>query len=97
MRCHLILHQVKNATVCQVHVASSAIAEYIFGFTAGTNKYLTTYASEHCCITFGPHPQVYLMGCNKNLTTYPPGVREIIAENLVTFYGAVDEAEVMPY
>jgi hypothetical protein len=59
---HLLLHQKsRNGKKCQLHIASSATAKYAFGREGGVKKYLTKFVSDLYVITFGPHPQVFLM------------------------------------
>ena len=73
-RRHLLLARVANPDkTFQLHIPSAATAFYIMGLEKGSEKYLMKYVSKNLkfTITIGCHPQVFLMGAQKNRTVYP--------------------------
>ena len=91
-RRHLLLARVANPDkTFQLHIPSAATAFYIMGLEKGSEKYLMKYVSKNLkfTITIGCHPQVFLMGAQKNRTVYPVDIAKVMARHLVELYSPV--------
>ena len=68
---------------CKIQVCSSYVAEFLFGYGTGIDKYLVVIKSDYgYTITFCVHPQHKLMGLWKNERLFPPDLKEIMSEIL---------------
>ncbi|KAL7497240.1 hypothetical protein ACHAWT_005349 [Skeletonema menzelii] len=90
IKMHSLLFQKVNGTVekLQIHVASSATSWYVFGLK-GISKYYRKVLGQTYCMTYGFHPQGWLMGIGKNEVVYPQSLLKIMARNLIGVYRSV--------
>ena len=92
LQMHILLFKASGQRCkLQIHVASAATAKYIFGFAQGLQKYLTRFIADSFVISFGLHPQAYLMGICKNVKVYHQYVRGYMMETLRLVYSNVYE------
>jgi hypothetical protein len=74
----------------QVHVASSATADYAFGLGRGTEKYTLKIVTPHVSQTWGLHAQGWLMNVTKGKEhIYPKALRRLMARHIVEVYSNV--------
>jgi len=93
---HAILYKILYPhKVLRIHVASSWVALYIFGYGSGPEKYcLTNLLSNLVKLSVGLHAQGWLMCMNQSERFFPPDARQALNQNLVDCYIDIIEMDV---
>eukprot|EP00986_Skeletonema_menzelii_P013973 scaffold8686_cov122-Skeletonema_menzelii.AAC.3 len=83
------LEEASKLTRLEFHFCSAASSSYILGYPKGVQKYQQRFVFDSFCLSVGPHPQVWLMGCIKSRVLFPKETAEMIAETIVLMYSCL--------